>query len=79
VARVLDDPPATEPVIPLLDYYARVSWIGTGLDEPFNLRIHRGEHKAAAEGPVLRALARSERAPADIHRHLSRRGPQAQR
>jgi hypothetical protein len=50
VAQVLDDPPATEPVIALLDYYARVSWIGTGLDEPFNLRIQRGEEKAAAGG-----------------------------
>ncbi|GAA2601631.1 maleylpyruvate isomerase N-terminal domain-containing protein [Actinomadura fulvescens] len=51
VALVLPEPPAEQPVIEILDYYARVGWIGTGLDEPFNLRIQRGEAKAAADGP----------------------------
>jgi len=52
VARVLDDPPSTQPEIPLLEYYARVGWFGQGLDHPFHLRVQRGEEKAAADGPA---------------------------
>jgi len=52
VARVLEDPPATQPEIPLLDYYSRVGWLGQGLDHPFHLRVQRGEEKAAADGPA---------------------------
>jgi hypothetical protein len=52
VARMLDDAPATQPEIPLLDYYSRVGWFGQGLDHPFHLRVQRGEEKAAADGPA---------------------------
>ncbi|HYZ51968.1 MAG TPA: maleylpyruvate isomerase N-terminal domain-containing protein [Streptosporangiaceae bacterium] len=69
VARVLGDPPATEPTIPILDYYARVGWIGTGLDEPFNLRIQRGEEKAAADGPAP-MIERTRQALAEVEAGL---------
>jgi hypothetical protein len=52
VARVLDDPAATQPEIPLLDYYSRVGWFGQGLDHPFHQRVQRGEENAAADGPA---------------------------
>lgn len=69
VARVLDGPPATEPVIPLLDYYARAGWIGTSLDGPFNLRIQRGEEKAAADGPGA-MIDRARQALAEVEARL---------
>jgi hypothetical protein len=66
VVSVLGTPSAAEPVIPLLEYYERIGWIGKDLDDPFNLRIQRGEAKAAASGPgpvldrVRQTLAEAE-------------------
>jgi hypothetical protein len=58
VARVLQDPPATQPQIPLLDYYSRVGWLGQGLDHPFHLRVQRGEDMPV----VLDRLSTAQRA-----------------
>ncbi|MFI0452576.1 maleylpyruvate isomerase N-terminal domain-containing protein [Actinomadura sp. 6N118] len=61
VSLVLPEPPTDLPAIPILDYYQRVGWIGSGLDEPFNLRVQRGEEKAAADGPQA-LIARTRKA-----------------
>jgi Mycothiol maleylpyruvate isomerase N-terminal domain len=42
--------PQDEP-IPLLEHYARVQWIGAGVDDEINVGIRRGGEDVAAEGP----------------------------
>lgn len=69
IVRVLDSPSAAEPSISLLEYYGRVSWIGKDLDDPFNLRIQRGEAKAAADGPGP-VLQRARQALAEVEARL---------
>jgi hypothetical protein len=59
----LAGPVPTEPVVPLLEHYARVMWVGADLDDDINLRIRRGGEQAAAEGPA--ALA--DRVGAALH------------
>ncbi len=56
IPKVLAEPVATEKVIPLHEYYARVSWIGSDLDDPFNVLIRTsGEQDAAGGPPTLAA------------------------
>lgn len=50
--EALAAPVPSEPTIPLLEHYARVRWIGTGLDEEVNVRIRRGGEEIGAEGPA---------------------------
>lgn len=55
VPPMLDAPVPTEPTVTLLEHYRRVEWIGTGLDEEFNVGIRRGGEQVAADGPAALA------------------------
>lgn len=55
VPEILAGPVPTEPVVPLLEHYARVEWIGADLDDAINVRIRDLGADTAAGGP--RALA----------------------
>ncbi|MEV0714892.1 maleylpyruvate isomerase N-terminal domain-containing protein [Asanoa sp. NPDC050611] len=58
--------PDTAP-IPLLDYYARVSWMTSDHDSAAHVRIRQGSERAAAAGAVAlagRARAATDRLPA---------------
>lgn len=60
VPQVLSTPASTEEVISIHEYYARASWIGSDLDDEFNVGIRAGAQKLAAAGPAaLAAEARS--------------------
>lgn len=48
--EVLAGPVPAEPTVPLLEHYARVSWIGADLDADINVGIRRGGEQVAAEG-----------------------------
>lgn len=52
---MLAEPVPAEPVIPLSEYYARVSWIGSDIDTPFNKGIRSGGEQEAAGGPAALA------------------------
>jgi hypothetical protein len=60
IPQVLAEPVPTEEVIPIHAYYARVSWIGSDLDDAFNVGIRTGGERDAADGPA--ALAARVRA-----------------
>jgi hypothetical protein len=49
---MLAEPVPAEPVISLPEYYARVSWIGSDVDTPFNQSIRAGGEQEAADGPA---------------------------
>lgn len=51
IPQILAEPVPSEPTVPLLEHYARVAWIGSGLDEEINVRIRGGGDAQAAEGP----------------------------
>jgi hypothetical protein len=51
IPTVLVEPIPIEPVIPIHEYYARVSWIGSDIDTPFNQAIRAGGEQDAADGP----------------------------
>ena len=55
IPAVLAEPVPTEPAISIQEYYARVSWIGSDLDTPFNRAIRSGGEEEAAEGPAALA------------------------
>jgi hypothetical protein len=55
VPQVLSDPPPTEEVITIHEYYARASWIGSDLDDAFNVGIRTSGEKAATDGPTALA------------------------
>jgi uncharacterized protein (TIGR03083 family) len=48
--RILAEPVPAEPIIPLLEHYGRVRWVGAGLDEEINVRVREGGEAEAAEG-----------------------------
>jgi hypothetical protein len=51
IPAMLAEPIPTEPVIPIHEYYAQVSWIGSGIDSTFNQAIRAGGEQDAAGGP----------------------------
>ncbi|MFI1105184.1 maleylpyruvate isomerase N-terminal domain-containing protein [Streptomyces melanogenes] len=55
IPTVLAEPLPTEPAISIHEYYARVSWIGSDLDTPFNQAIRSGGEEEAADGPAALA------------------------
>ncbi len=55
VPEMLAQPIPAEPVIPIGEYYAQVSWIGSDLDTPFNRSIRTGGEQDAADGPAALA------------------------
>ncbi len=50
VQRVLAEPTGPEPPISLLEHYARVTWIGTGLQDAANVAIRQDSEAGAAVG-----------------------------
>jgi hypothetical protein len=60
VPQVLSGPASEEQVISIHEYYARASWIGSDLDDEFNVGIRDGGQKLASDGPA--ALAAEARA-----------------
>ncbi|MGW5669684.1 maleylpyruvate isomerase N-terminal domain-containing protein [Micromonospora sp. NPDC003776] len=65
IPKVLAEPVPTQKVIPLHEYYARVSWIGSDLDDPFNVFIRTSGEQDAAGGPAALA-ARVEATVAEL-------------
>jgi hypothetical protein len=63
--RILAEPVPEEPVIPLLEHYGRVRWIGAGLDEDINVRIRDGGEAEAADGAEV-LVARVDSAVAEL-------------
>jgi hypothetical protein len=55
IPKVLAEPVPTETVIPIHEYYARVSWIGSDLDDAFNVLIRTSGEQDAADGPAALA------------------------
>jgi hypothetical protein len=46
----LDEPLPVEPVVPLLEHYARIPWVDAGPDDEINVRIRRGGEQLGAQG-----------------------------
>ncbi|MDH6133413.1 hypothetical protein P3T37_002808 [Kitasatospora sp. MAA4] len=65
VVPALSGEQAPEPVISLLDHYARAQWLGTGVDSEVNVGIRRGGEAAATEGAQALA-ARFDSALAEL-------------
>jgi hypothetical protein len=56
VPKMLTVPAPTEPLISIHEYYARVSWLGSDLDDPVNAGIRAsGEDEATAGAAALAA------------------------
>jgi hypothetical protein len=55
IPKVLTEPVPIEKIIPIHEYYARVSWIGSDLDDPFNVLIRKSGEEDAAGGPAALA------------------------
>ncbi|GAV43534.1 maleylpyruvate isomerase N-terminal domain-containing protein [Streptomyces acidiscabies] len=55
IPAVLAEAVPSEPAISIHEYYARVSWIGSDLDTPFNQGIRSGGEEEAADGPAMLA------------------------
>jgi Mycothiol maleylpyruvate isomerase N-terminal domain len=55
IPEMLAQPVPAEPVIPIGEYYAQVSWIGSDLDTPFNRSIRTGGEQGAPDGPAALA------------------------
>lgn len=53
--QALSAPVPAEPVVPVLEHYARVAWIGADLDAEINVRIRDSGEEVAADGPVALA------------------------
>ena len=52
VQLVLAEPMGPEPPVSLLEHYARVTWIGAGLEAAPNVDIRRADEDRAAVGPA---------------------------
>ena len=84
IPAILAAPIPDEPVVPLLEHYARVRWIGADLDDEINVRIRDGGEQEAAEGhaalaarldAVIAALPESLAATANRPVRISLWGP----
>lgn len=51
IPEIVAAPVPSEPVVSVLDHYARVEWIDAGLDDEISLRIRHGGELVAADGP----------------------------
>jgi hypothetical protein len=69
VQAALAEPPASEPLIPVLEHYARVSWIDAGLQDEPNVEIRRSSMQEAAAGPAG-LVARAAAAAAELREAL---------
>jgi hypothetical protein len=55
IPRILAEPVPEDEIIPIQDYYTKVSWIGSDLDTEFNELIRTSGEKEAEEGPAALA------------------------
>ncbi|WP_248961993.1 maleylpyruvate isomerase N-terminal domain-containing protein [Sphaerisporangium perillae] len=55
IPKVLAEPVPSEEIISIHEYYARVSWIGSDLDDPFNVLIRTSGEEDATDGPAALA------------------------
>lgn len=51
IPDALSAPPPTDPVIPVLQLYGQVAWIGADLNADINVMIREGSEKLAVDGP----------------------------
>jgi hypothetical protein len=70
VQRVLAEPTGPEPPIPLLEHYARLTWIGAGLQEAANVAIRQDSQDAAAAGAAALAASAAD-AASDLRARLA--------
>jgi hypothetical protein len=63
---MLAQPVPDEPAIPLAEHFARVSWIGSDLETPFNRMIRTSGEQDAADGPA-RLAERAAQCVAKLH------------
>ncbi|WP_214317294.1 maleylpyruvate isomerase N-terminal domain-containing protein [Nonomuraea sediminis] len=73
VSQALAEPAPTEPVVPLLEHYARVAWIGADLSADINVRIRDGGEALASDGPSS-LLARVDSALSSLEHDLAAAG-----
>jgi hypothetical protein len=73
VRAVTQESSGHEP-IPLLEHYARATWVGTGPDSQTNVAIRGAGEQAADEGHAA-LVARLEAAVAQLHTALPARSP----
>lgn len=52
IPRIIAAPLPSEPIIPLVEHYSRVAWVGAGVDDEINVNIRAGGEVEAAEGPA---------------------------
>lgn len=70
IPHILSQPVPSEPVIPLLDHYARIPWVDAALDDEINVRIRQGGDQEAAAGPAA-LIDRLDTATAELEPTLS--------
>jgi len=75
IRRVLDAPPPAEGPVSILEYYARVPWIGAGPDDDVHVNIRAGSTANAVDGPAALA-ARAEAAVDDLRQALPAAPPE---
>lgn len=66
---MLAAPIPEEPVVPLAEHFARVNWVGSDLETPFNRMIRASGEQDAAEGPA-RLAESAARCVAKLHATL---------
>jgi hypothetical protein len=62
VQRVLAEPTGPQPPIPLLEHYARVTWIGAGRQDAPNVTIRQDSEDGAAAGAAALAASAADAA-----------------
>ncbi|MEV6859866.1 maleylpyruvate isomerase N-terminal domain-containing protein [Streptosporangium subroseum] len=55
IPKMLAEPVPTEELISIREYYARASWIGSDIDDPFNTLIRTSGEQDATDGPAALA------------------------
>lgn len=70
VQVVLDEPVGPEPPIPLLEHYARVTWVDAGLQDTPNVVIRRDSEKGAVIGAAALAVS-AAKAAIDVRGRLA--------
>jgi hypothetical protein len=70
VQLVLAGPAGSEPPIALLEHYARVTWIGAGLQDAANVTIREDSEDTAAVGPDA-LVANAARAASEVRGRLA--------
>jgi uncharacterized protein (TIGR03083 family) len=69
VAKAITEPSSTDELVPLVEHYARATWVRTGRDSEANVSIRDSGEGQAAEGPEA-FVARLRSSLADVVRTL---------